>query len=185
MNHAAPSLEGDLGLLYGLGLVPLVGAVACIACDLFGRRRAALFAMTATAAIFITGALGGVALRVDRHQISPALAATIDRQSDGAPRVAQYGFFRPSLVYYTGGRLESCGSPSDIGNYLSATDDSFVVLPAEDYRLLMSQLPADVVVIDRLASFPKQGEVLLLARRVRQARALRSPLPSTSASGER
>lgn len=174
---ASPQLEHDLTWVAWLGVVPLAGAALCLAFDMLHRRRWVLPALALTALTFVTGALAGVALRIDRHQLSQSIAQAIhDNQHGDAPRVAQYGFFRPSLVYYTAGRLEACRSPDDVAGFLAAGDDRFVVMPQEKYAELHPLLPRGVVVVSRQARFPKRGEIVVVAAAPR--RVARQPAPS-------
>ena len=77
-----------------------------------------------------------------------------------APRVAQFGFFRPSLVYYTAGRLEACASPDEVAEFLAGDDEAFVVMPQEEFAAMQGQLPPGVRVISREPRFPKQGKIV-------------------------
>jgi 4-amino-4-deoxy-L-arabinose transferase-like glycosyltransferase len=161
----APGLEQPLGLVAWLGATLMGGGIACLVCEALSRRRLAMGAMAATALLLIVGALAGVALSVDRLQSSQELARAIRLSGAAAPRVAQFGYFRPSLVYYTRTRLENCRSLEDAAQFLAQSSDNFLVMPAEDYRRLLRRLPSDVTVLWRAPQFPKSGEIVLLARR--------------------
>ncbi|MEQ8787587.1 MAG: glycosyltransferase family 39 protein [Pirellulaceae bacterium] len=162
--QATPLLAGDLAWAALLGAITCGGALLCLAFDLLNRRAWVLPAFACTSLVFVTGALGGVALRIDRHQPSEDVASAIRRHSDDrAPLVAQYGYFRPSLVYYTGGRLQSLKTSGDVARLLRESPDAYVVLPEDKYQRLRDKLPAGVVVIARQPRFPKQGEILVLA----------------------
>ena len=60
----------------------------------------------------------GLAVRIDRLQPCPAVAEAIRRHSTGTPRVAQFGYFRPSLVYYSDARVETCRNARRVADFL-------------------------------------------------------------------
>jgi 4-amino-4-deoxy-L-arabinose transferase-like glycosyltransferase len=160
----APGFEQPLQLVGWLGVVLVVGGLACLVCDLLALRRLATTVMAVSSLAFVIAALGGVALSVDRLQTSEALARAIRESGSAKPRVAEFGYFRPSLAYYTRGRLESCASPEDAAHFLAQSSDSFLVTPRAEYERLQPLLPADAFVLQRVPQFPKRGEIVLLAR---------------------
>jgi len=162
---ASPGLAEPLELVAWLGGVLLVGGVAALACDLLARRGWSMGVMAAAAATFVAAALGGVALSVDRLQSSDDLTQAVRDQGASQPRLAQFGYFRPSLVYYSRQKVEGCRDVHDVAAFLTQSQDNFLVMPAETFERIKRQLPADAVVVERFPQFPKQGEVLLVARR--------------------
>jgi 4-amino-4-deoxy-L-arabinose transferase-like glycosyltransferase len=158
-------LASDIALVGWLGIILLVGGAAGTVFAEIQRGKLAMYGVAITALAFCVGLFAAVAVRIDRHQPSPFVAEAIRQHSIGAPQVAQFGYFRPSLVYYTDTRVEPCKTPQRLIEFLEESPDSFVVTTDEQYARLAAQLPADVVIVDQCAEFPRQGKVLVLGRK--------------------
>jgi 4-amino-4-deoxy-L-arabinose transferase-like glycosyltransferase len=160
----ASNLRGDLALVGAVGAVLVVGGVACLVLTAMQRRRTAIAGLAITATVFSLALFAGMATRLDRYQPSPAVAEAIHRHAESAPQVAQFGYFRPSLVYYTDTRVEACKTPQRVAEFLQESSDAFLVTTDEQYTRLKPLLPPDVIVIDRQPEFPRAGNVLILKR---------------------
>ncbi len=161
----AKELQSDLAAVGLLGALLIAGGVACLALAELQRRRAAAFGLSVTAAAFCLALFAVVAVRLDRYQPSPGVAESIRQHAEGTPHVAQFGYFRPSLVYYTGERVDACKNLQRVVEFLNESSDSFVVTTAEHFARLKAQLPAEIVIVDRRPEFPRSGTVLVLARK--------------------
>ena len=160
----APELAGDLRLIAWLGLILLAaGGIALILAEL-GKPQSAVAALAFLTIGFCVALFAGVAVRIDRHQPCPAVAEAIHQHSSGAPQVAQFGYFRPSLVYYSDTRVENCRNAQRVADFLESSADAFVVTTDEHFARLAPHLPADVTVIERMPEFPHRGTVLVLSR---------------------
>jgi hypothetical protein len=158
-------LTGDIAQISWLGGLLFIGGITGVYCAVTGRSLVAMFWLATTALTFSLGLFAVIAVQINRHQPTPILAGTIREHSAGAPQVAQFGYFQPSLVYYTDTRIEPCKTPQQLIDFLQQGDDSFVVTTDEQYSHLMSQLPADVIVLGQCAEFPRQGGLLVLGRK--------------------
>jgi hypothetical protein len=165
----APELRGDLALVGLLGVILIAGGVSCIVLAEVRKRQAAAIGLTIAATAFCLALFAGAAVRFDRYQPSPGVADAIRSHAGSAPHVAQFGYFRPSLVYYTDGRVEKCKDLQRIVEFLSESSNSFVVTTQESYDRLRVRLPADVEVIDRRPEFPRSGTILVLGRKTSMA----------------
>lgn len=161
----SPGLAQPMEWIPWLGGVLLPAGVACLLCDLASRRNWAFGVMAAAAVLFIAAALGGVALSIDRLQSSDDFARAVRSHGGAKSRLAQYGYFRPSLVYYTRDKVEDCPDAGSVAEFLAASEDHFVITPDDAFERIRDRLPPDVVVVERRPQFPKRGEVLLLSRR--------------------
>jgi 4-amino-4-deoxy-L-arabinose transferase-like glycosyltransferase len=158
-------LADDIAQVGWLGVILIVGGAVGIFFAETQRRFAAMVGLACTALAFCVGLFAVVAVHIDRHQPSPAVAETIRQHSAQTPHVAQFGYFQPSLVYYIDARVEACKTPQRLVEFLEQSSDSFVVTTDEQYARLAAQLPADVVVIDKCPEFPRRGTVLILGRK--------------------
>lgn len=158
-------LAGDISLVGWLGIILLIGGITGIFFAEVRRGQAAMIGLATTALAFCIAMFASIAVRIDRHQPSPTVAEAIRHHSVGVPQVAQFGYFRPSLVYYMDGRVEACKTPQRLIEFLEQATDTFVVTTDEQYVRLAAQLPADVVIVAKCAEFPRLGEVLVLGRK--------------------
>jgi hypothetical protein len=79
--------------------------------------------------------------------------------------VAQFGYYRPSLVFYTRQRIDGCGSPEEVQRYLASGKNAFVVTTSWHLEQQLADLPRDIVVLGQHDRFPKNGSVLVLGSR--------------------
>ena len=162
---SAPELNNEMTTVGLLGVALAIGAAVAFVLMAAQLRTATVGSLVATAAMFMLVAFSVVAIHIDRYQPCPAVASAISQHATGKPHVAQFGYFRPSLVYYTDGRVEACKSPQRVIDFLGQSSDSFLVTTTEQYARLSAQLPGDIVVLSRQTDFPRRGEVLLLGHK--------------------
>ncbi|MCC7085122.1 MAG: glycosyltransferase family 39 protein [Pirellulales bacterium] len=156
-------LSAEMPLVAGLGAILFIGGGVCLTLWECRRFRLVAAGLSAIAVMFSLALLAGVAVKVDRHQPSPLIAENIRCLATREPSVAQYGYFRPSLVYYTNTRIESCKNPDQVANFLKGSSDAFLVTTEAHYAELYGKLPPETVVLCRYPEFPKHGMVLVLA----------------------
>jgi len=169
---ATPELVGDLSLIGLLGILLVAGGAISMA--FFERRqpRASMLALAATAVLFCTTTLAIAAVRMDRLQPTPDFADAIREHAATQPQIAQFGYFRPSLVYYADTRVEACKTPQRTAEFLSQSADSFVVTTEDNYVRLAAQLPPDIAILRRQADFPRGQRVVLLGHKTELAKAV-------------
>jgi 4-amino-4-deoxy-L-arabinose transferase-like glycosyltransferase len=165
-----PDLAGDLPLIGFLGVILVTGGAISMTFIERRRHQTAMLALAATAVLFCTATLGIAAVRVDRLQPTPDIAAAIREHVTEQPQIAQFGYFRPSLVYYADARVEACKTPQRTAEFLAAAD-SFVVTTEDNYARLAAQLPPEIAVLKRQADFPRGQCVVLLGHKTELAKA--------------
>jgi 4-amino-4-deoxy-L-arabinose transferase-like glycosyltransferase len=165
----SPELTRDFAQLGWLGAVLAVGGIACLAFIELNRTTAALRCFTVTAPVFCLFLFAVLAVQFDRHQPSPTIAKAIQQNAVGSPQVAQFGYFRPSLVYYSDTRVEPCKTVPSVIEFLNRSDNSFLVTTETHYNRLAAELPGDVLVLDREPEFPRAGTVIVLGRQPKVA----------------
>ncbi|MBX3413043.1 MAG: glycosyltransferase family 39 protein [Pirellulales bacterium] len=164
--------EAMIGLV---GVIPLVGAIVAYRAVLRNdtARAATVIAMSCT--LLACGVFGFAASRVARHQNSPALVALAREQAHGAPQLAAFDCFTPSLVFYAQGRVTPLGMPEDVANFLHSDRRAYLVARVDSLPLLEPVLPAEVRVLARQPRFLRKGELVLLGRAGTSVPALATP----------
>jgi hypothetical protein len=158
-------LQGDV--LLGLVGVPLI-AGAGLAWHFTQRAqpRRAAWSVAAAAASFSVALFGWGAVRVDRQQNSAQFADVIHQHATtGAAQIRTFGYYRPSLVFYTRQPVRQLITPEQVAEFFrDQRNDAFVFTSDERYHQLTSLLPPDVVVLERRPWFLRSQEILLLGR---------------------
>lgn len=166
-----------------IGLIPLLGAITTIVLSERGRVRMAVATFIVFAAAFSTAMFGWAVLRVDQFQNAEQMAQVMQENASGEPEVAGYRCFRPSWVYYTHQQVSRIGdeNPADARAYLESSRDTFLLTEADRLDELKKVLPEDVEVLLRRPRFLKDGELILLGRRMSgpEARPAAKPHGST------
>jgi 4-amino-4-deoxy-L-arabinose transferase-like glycosyltransferase len=162
------TLASDIVLASSLGVILLVGGCISIFFAETRRATAAMVGVAVTALTFCLLLLAGIAVKVDRHQPSPVLAEAIREHAGDRAEIAQFGYFRPSLVYYTDSRVEACKTPQRLVEFLQQPN-AVVVTNEDQYSRLAAELPADVIVVEKSPEFPRQGTVVVLGKKTTMA----------------
>ncbi len=168
---------------YGLALIglPLLfGAVAAWWVAARGNAGQALGVVTCCSAAFLCAALGWAAGRVGQFQNTPSLATRILAEAgDAPPAVITYGYWRPSLVFYTGAHTVELTNDQDVAKFFAEhSQAAFLVTPEAEYGRLRAVLPADVTALDSRRYFLKDGQLLLLGRNLQPATSVGANLDS-------
>ena len=167
---ATPDLSGDLPLIGFLGVILVVGGTISMTFVQRRQQRLSMLVLAATSIVFCSTTLAIAAVRIDRLQPTPDIAAAIREHAAEPPQIAQFGYFRPSLVYYADGRVEACKTPQRTAEFLRSAG-SFVVTTEENYARLAAQLPPEIAVLKRQADFPRGQSVVLLGHKTELAKA--------------
>lgn len=163
-------LPGETHLL-AIGVVPLLGGLVGLWALETDRRRIAGATMLATATGFLLAILAWAAPQVSAHQNSPHVAQWMrSHATTDGPRLKSYGFFVESLVYYAGQPVEEFHDPRAVAEYFTVHPrDAFLVTTRAGLEALRPTLPEDVVALESMPRFLRQGEVVLLGRAARTA----------------
>jgi len=160
----ARDVQSDLVWLGLVGLPAFLGGIVAIVLAERGRIQNAVTALAATSIATMLVFWNYAAPRVDQYQTSEGIARTIQLHSaNSRPRIAQFGYFRPSLVYYTRQRIARCTDSTDAARFLTAPGARFLITTGEGFEELRAVLPGGLEVLDRQPRFPETGDILLLA----------------------
>jgi 4-amino-4-deoxy-L-arabinose transferase-like glycosyltransferase len=163
-------LHGDA--LLAFVATPLIAGAA--AAWQFTRRlqpRRAAWSIAGAAASFSLALFAWGAVRVDAQQTSGEFAEVIRRHSHGgAAQIRSFGYYRPSLVFYSRQQVRQLESPQQVVDlFRQQTSDAFVFTSDDRYRQLFEVLPSDVCVLHKRPWFLRSSQVLLLGRVDRDA----------------
>lgn len=159
--------EEWLGLI---GLVPIVGCVAClgfVAVRSYFASAGAL-AMTAVAFAILFFAVG--VERVDRHQTNHMLLQAIHARSP-RPQVATYRVLEPSWVFYGNflvhefiddKRLPPGHTAAAATQFLTQSPDHFLITTGDKFREIAPSLPLGIGVIEQTPYFLHGQQKLVL-----------------------
>jgi 4-amino-4-deoxy-L-arabinose transferase-like glycosyltransferase len=156
--------------LIGLsGLIPLTGGVLALILFQCRRNSQAIAAVAAMAILFSATLFAGIAVRASRHQNSESLIEMAQQQSGHDARFATFAHPESSIIYYARSRVERFDEPGAVARFISGSINGYIITNDDRWDELRSHLPADVTVVARQPRFLKDGEVLLLGRRVQTA----------------
>ena len=161
--RVARDVQGDLVWLSVLGLPLAFGGMVVWLLAETGRRTAAVNALCVTAVANLLVLWLYAAPRVDRFQSPQELAQGLRGETRKPGEIGQYGYFRPSMVFYAGDRIEPCDDEEAATAFLAHEGRVLITLD-EHYDRIKSRLPNDVVVLAERPRFPKEGRILLLGR---------------------
>lgn len=164
-------LEGrtipDLAWLIWLGVVPVLGALAAWwAWRKDNRWRVMLSVITSGLAFVALGAALGPVL-VHRAKIAHRLAEVMDKtQSDMEIRVACYGWFQPSIVFYVRRPVANLREPEHARESLEHPLESYLIVsrPWWEERL-QPVLKTPHTVLASFWDFTRRREILLVVNR--------------------
>jgi len=180
-----------------LGIVPVVGALACGWCGRV-RPRLAVAAFTITALAYTALACGPAATWLARANRLPGLVATL--AADAPPGgIGTYGIGSPNVVYYAGGRtrvVTAAGSGTAAGGQARDPDQpagtgsgglegifgpdlgGVLLVPEDRLDELRGRLPADAGEIARARPLFRRHEVVAI--RIPPSRPRAAALPGAT-----
>ena len=125
-----------------IGLIPLVGGIACWRFWSRLNRKLMLRSMLITSVAFAVTLMGIVTKEVSKHQQIEALFAKARELSDD-PQVATYSAFRSSWVFYAGHPVHHYKSAAynEASEFLAGNNDHFVITTKQRMEKLEAASP--------------------------------------------
>jgi 4-amino-4-deoxy-L-arabinose transferase-like glycosyltransferase len=153
-----------------VGLVPLVGAMACWWGARTGRFDPVM-AMVITGLLYTGLAVGPAAARIAAANALPGLVDQAHRHAGGLARLSTYGQNTPNVVYYARGHVNEWRpeQADEALAELAAEEDRVLLVTADAYEVLAGRLPRDVGIVGRSRPLFKDGDFLILGRTTRSA----------------
>jgi 4-amino-4-deoxy-L-arabinose transferase-like glycosyltransferase len=149
------------------GVVAVIGGIVCLLMLRQGNVRRSITACVVTGLVFTTTAMTFTAYRASQLEEGPQIAEQVDdlvATSHGAPRVATYNYFTPSLVYYLGHTVERLDKPEDIATFFAEGGDAIVASRAA-FEKQRKHIPNDVTVLAEHKRFLRKNERVVLIGR--------------------
>ena len=166
----AARLAPDAAWLGLIGIVPLTTALIAWQRQSTGRRDGALVA-TAIGGCLTVAALAACGPEAFSTSHGPRDLVARLAEPPQAWRWACLWNAPPSLVFYTGGRIERLDDAAGVAAHLRHHPDSRVVIDARQRSLVAPLLPAGCDVLDRISTLSGH-DYLLLGRRTAAATAV-------------
>jgi 4-amino-4-deoxy-L-arabinose transferase-like glycosyltransferase len=133
-----------------LGLVPIAGAVVASWNFERGRRGVVVAATCASGVLFAALVLSGPLGVIDRHKAARELAAALPADHDEREvRLAAYGWFQPSLVYYARREVERPAEVAHVRLFLAQPLPAYLFVPEQTWAEIRGQMPAGARVVGR------------------------------------
>jgi hypothetical protein len=163
----------ELAPLAMLGLLPILGAAAAGWCFWRGDRGGFLVRV----AVLACALCGGIAAWgpgvVDAYKAPRALAAALPAdQLSRETRVAAYGYFKPSLVFYCGREVKPLATEEQARDFLRSPLPSYLVMPRRVWEALRDRDPGPHEVLAEHYDLYDREQIVLVAGRT----ALRRPV---------
>ena len=146
--------------LGALGLIPLVAAAAAWHGQSVGRRDRSLVALAAAACLLVTLMFSIGAEWFSRAQGPRALVAQLGQ----SPRDCVWACLwnvPPSLVFYTGARIEKLETPDDVASHLAQHPRARVVIDSRQEQLVAAIMPVGCGVLARVPTLSGRDFLLL------------------------
>ena len=159
---ASGRLEAGNVWLGALGLIPLVAAAVAWQSQSMGHRPWALASLGVGACLLVSLLASVGAESFSHAQGSRALVAQLE-QPAGECQWACLWNVPPSLVFYTGARIEKLDTAADVAAHLRRHARSRVVIDGRQENLVASSLPFGYGVLARVPTLSRH-EYLLLGR---------------------
>ena len=146
-----------------VGLVPVVGAIACFVTARRSRLEP-LFIFAATSLAFTALAVGPAAGWMARANALPTLVREAHRHAGGHARLGAFGRNTPNIVFYADGLVQEWlpGREADAAAFLTTGPDAVVILPEPDYTKLVARLPAGCEIVGRARPLFQKHDYLLI-----------------------
>jgi len=146
-----------------LGLVPVIGGIATGWYLRQENRDAAILAMSAAAVVFV-GLLLVRPPGIVEQQRAPRELVRASGLNDPTRdvRVATFGWFEPSVVFYTGREVGRLDSPKAVGEFLAVPTPGYVFVSAKVWDEVSPALPPSSRVVARRYDFLKKCEVVVV-----------------------
>ena len=142
------------------GMVPLLAAVVAWRSQATGRPWRSLGALAVGGCLFVAAVAAPVAEWFSRAQGPRALVAALPH----APAECEWACLwnvPPSLVFYTGCRIEKLDTPADVAAHLADRPRSRVVIDSRQEGVVLPLLPAGVGVLARVPTIGDHDYLLL------------------------
>jgi 4-amino-4-deoxy-L-arabinose transferase-like glycosyltransferase len=159
-----------------VGIVPIVGAVACV----WAARRSlpqAVAALTITGLVFTALTVGPASRWIANANALPTLVRQAHDHAGGRARIGVYTQNTPNIVFYAGGHVGDWirGQTDQALAFLGSGDDAVLIVPEHRFEDLAASLPAGCGIIGRARPMFGKHDSLLVGTRSPGSEAASTP----------
>jgi 4-amino-4-deoxy-L-arabinose transferase-like glycosyltransferase len=147
-----------------VGLLPVLGAASAWWFLRREDRPAFVSCFTATALLFVglIGAHGGITL--DCHKAPKPLARLIESEAgERDVRIAAYGYFQPSLVFYCRREVQRLEGEGEVLEFLRYPVPVYLVVPAPAWERLKPKVDSPCRLLGRCRDLYRNCDVVVVA----------------------
>ena len=146
-----------------IGLVPVMGAIACFVTARRSRLEP-LFIFATTGLAFTALAVGPAAGWLARANVLPSLVREAHRHAGGHARLGAFGRNTPNIVFYADGLVAEWlpGMAADASSFLATGSDAVVLVPEPNYAELAGRLPPGCGIVGRARPLFHKHDYLLV-----------------------
>jgi len=131
--------------IYAASFLPVV-VVAVFQC--FRRKQVSLSALVASMVACVILLVGWALPSLDVYRVTPQLAERARAAGFDGSRLATYGYFQPSLLFYHGGLLPQLGNTAEVRKWLR--QGKAVVMPEAALAEFPAAMAPDIVIYGRV-----------------------------------
>jgi 4-amino-4-deoxy-L-arabinose transferase-like glycosyltransferase len=146
-----------LGLL---GLIPVAAAAVAWRCQTQGRRQGSLASLAIGGCLLVTLMASVAAETFSRAQGSRAIVAALEQPAATCQWACLWNV-PPSLVFYTGARIEKLDTAADVATHLRRHPRSRVVIDSRQEALVMAALPPGCGILARVPTLSPHDFLLI------------------------
>jgi len=149
-----------------VGLIPVIGAIACLWCTRRGHLDP-LLAFAVTGLTFTSLAVGPAAGWMARANPLPALVQSAHEHAGGLARVGTFTQNTPNIVYYARGIVAEWkrSEAGQAGSFLASGADAVLLVPEQRYEEIAASLPETCGIVGRARPLFAKHDVLLVGTR--------------------
>ncbi len=148
-----------------VGIVPLVGAIAC---GLLATRQpmAAVTAFAATGLVYAALAVGPAQSRLAQANTIPPFVRQLHARTDAAPRLGTYLLASPNIVFYADKAVTQIGDKqaAAAATFLGSDPEAVLLVPEQHFGDLERLLPEGYGVVARTRPVFRRQDVLAIGR---------------------
>jgi 4-amino-4-deoxy-L-arabinose transferase-like glycosyltransferase len=147
-----------------LGSLPLLAAAAGWYFGRTGRSDIVVTGVALTALLFTGGLICCASVTLDEHKAVRALTAGAETcQPQNEIRLAAFGYFQPSLVFYGQREVTHLDSEKQTRDFLLSPLPVFLFVPQAAWQSLSSNMPAPCRVVDRHYDLYRRCQVVVVS----------------------
>ena len=150
-----------------LGVIPVAGAAAGLVCYWLDARIGATASVTAAAVAFVGGMAAGPPVTLDAHMAPRALVTATGLASDDTEaRVATFGWFQPTLVFYVRREVQKLDDLLGVQGFLAQPRPAYLFVHASLWEKIVPHIRTPHTEVARHYDFLRRSEVVVVRNQV-------------------